>query len=788
VSSAAPPYRDPSAPLEKRVEDLLARMTLDEKLAQLGCVWSTQLVEGEAFSERKARALLAHGTGQITRIGASTGLRPHESAAFANRIQRFLAEETRLGIPAIVHEESTAGLCARDADQFPQAIGLAASFEPELAERVARVIRAQMLAVGARHTLAPVLDVARDPRWGRTEETYGECPYLASRMGVAYVRGIQGEGLAGGVAATGKHFLGYGLSEGGLNHAPVHLGPRELREVFAAPFAAAIAEAGLATVMNSYAEVDGLPCGGAPGILEDLLRGELGFEGLVVADYFTTLLLISHHRVAADKGEAAELALRAGLDAELPQLDCYGAPLRERIEAGRVPEALVDRSVRRVLRLKLALGLFESRYVDDGAAGAPYQTPAARRLARDVAAKSLVLLRNEGGLLPLARDLRRVAVLGPAADDVRLLQGDYHYPAHAEIVYRRGAGDAGILPRADAVAFAPGPYYPPTVTLLAGIRAAVSGATEVVHERGCDVTGDDRSGFDAALAAARGAEAAVVCVGGKSGLLADCTSGEFRDAAELGLTGAQQALVEAVVATGTPTVVVLVNGRPLALPWIAAHVPAVLEAWLPGEEGGNAVADVLFGRTSPSGRLPVTLPRAVGQVPIYYNHKSGGGKSQMLGDYTDLPVSPLYPFGHGLSYARFEYAALRVEPAVIAPDGSTRVTLELTNASEVEADEVVQLYVRDPVASVTRPVKQLAGFLRVPLRPQQTRLVVFELDASQLAFYGADGVLAVEPGAVEVTVGASSADLRLAGGFRIEGARRALRPGERVPTRAWAVA
>lgn len=788
MSAEAPAFRDPSLPVAARAEDLLARMTLDEKLAQLGCVWSTQLVEGEAFCERRARELLAHGTGQITRIGASTGLRPREAAAFANRIQRFLREETRLGIPAIVHEESTAGLCARDADQFPQAIGLAASFDPELAERMGRTIRAQMLAVGARQTLAPVLDIARDPRWGRTEETYGECPYLASRMGVATVRGIQGDDLARGVAATGKHFLGYGLSEGGLNHAPVQLGPRELREVFAAPFAAAIAEAGLAAVMNSYAAVDGLPCGGAKEILTDLLRGELGFEGLVVADYFTTRLLISHHRVATDPGEAAQRALEAGLDAELPQLDCYGAPLRERVERGLVPEALVDRSVLRVLRLKLALGLFEAPLVDEAAADAPYQTRAARRLARDIAARSLVLLRNEGGLLPLRRDLRRIAVIGPAADDVRLFQGDYSYPAHAEIVYRQRGGEGGILPRADAVAFAPGPYYPPTATLLDGVRAEVSPGTEVLHERGCGVTGDDRSGFGAAVAAARRAEVVVVAVGGKSGLLADCTSGEFRDAADLGLTGAQQALVEAVVATGTPTAVVLVHGRPLALPWIAEHVPGVLDAWLPGEEGGHAIAQALFGRTSPAGRLPVTLPRAVGQVPAYYNHRAGGGRSQMLGDYSDLPVAPLFPFGHGLSYTRFEYRALRVEPAAIAADGRARITVEVSNAGEVEADEVVQLYVCGPLGGVTRPVKQLAGFLRLPLRPGQTRLVVLELDASQLAGYGTDLRLAVEPGEVEIRVGASSADLRLEGRLRIEGARRVIRPGERVPTRAWAVA
>jgi beta-glucosidase len=492
--------------------------------------------------------------------------------------------------------------------------------------------------------------------------------------------------------------------------------------------------------------------------------------------------------VAADKGDAAQRALEAGLDAELPQLDCYGAPLRERVERGLVPEALVDRSVRRVLRLKLALGLFEAPLVDEAAASAPYQTPAARRLAREIAVRSLVLLRNEGGLLPLRRDLGRVALIGPAADDARLFQGDYAYPAHAEIVFRRGAGEAGILPRADAVAFAPGPYDPPTSTLLEGVRGAVAPGTELLHARGCDVTGDDRSGFDAALAAARGADVAIVAVGGKSGLLADCTSGEFRDAADLGLTGPQQALVEAVVATGTPTVAVLVNGRPLALPWIAEHVPAVLEAWIPGEEGGRAIADVLFGRRSPAGRLPVSLPRAVGQVPTYYNHRAGGGRSQMLGDYADLPAAPLFPFGHGLSYARFEYRALRLEPARLGPHGRVRVTLEVTNAGEVESDEVVQLYVRGPLAGVTRPVKQLAGFLRLPLRPAQTRLVVFELDASQLSFYGADLRLAVEPGEVDVLVGASSADVRLEGRFRVEGERRVIRPAERVPTRAWAVA
>ncbi len=778
------PYRDPGLAPEARANDLLGRMELDEKLAQLGCVWSTQLADEHGFSAAKAAEKLRHGTGHVTRIAASTGLRPVENASFMNAIQRWLVEETRLGIPAIVHEESTAGFTARDADQFPQAIGLAATWNPDLVQRMAGRIREQMLAVGARQTLAPVLDVARDPRWGRVEETYGEDPYLASRLGVAYVRGMQGERLADGVVATGKHFLGYGLSEGGHNHKPVHLGPRELREVYARPFLCAIQEAGLASVMNAYNDVDGLPCGGSREILDDLLRGELGFEGVVVADYFTTLLLVVSHRVAGDKADAAQLALEAGLDVELPALDGY-AELASRVRDGRLAESVVDRSVRRVLRQKLELGLFERPTVDEAVAARSYQTPEARALARELAEQSLVLLRNEGGLLPLSPGIARVAVIGPCADDVRLLQGDYHYPAHAEIVYRRAGGDAGdVLPRSDEVAFQPGPYYPPTTTPLAGIRAAVSAATRVGFAQGCEVNGDDASGLAEAVEVARGADVAILCVGGRSGLLPDCTSGEFRDAAGLGLTGLQQRLVEEVWATGTPCVVVLVNGRVMALPWIASHVPALLEAWIPGEEGGRAIADVLFGAASPSGRLPVTLPRSVGQVPLYHARKWSAApvEGPFSPDYVDLEASPLFPFGFGLGYTSFDYGALEVAPATVAPDRPVSVSCTVTNRGEREGTEVVQLYVRDLVASVTRPLQQLAGFARVPLAPGESRRVRFRLDPSQLALVDRSLRLRVEPGRVEVRVGASAEDLRLEGAFTIEGEPRLLGPGELRPT------
>ena len=749
------------------IDAVLSRMELDEKLAQLGCVWCTALVRDDAFSEAAANRYLGHGIGEITRIGATTGLRPRQRAEFANAIQRYLVERTRLGIPAIIHEESTAGLCARDATQFPQAIGLASTWDPDLIGRIGEVIREQMVATGARHTLAPVLDVARDPRWGRVEETYGESAYLAARLGVAYVRGVQGD-LMHGVAATGKHFLGYALSEGGLNHAPVQLGPRELREVYAEPFRAAIAEAGLATVMTSYSSVDGLPCGGSKAMLDTLLRGELGFTGAVVADYSTTELLMSHHRIAATKGEAARRALEAGLDMELPQLDCYGAPLRALVEGGEVDIALVDRSVRRVLALKDALGLFDDPFVDEDAAERAYARPADRALAYEAAVKSLVLLNNEGGLLPLAPGLR-IAVIGPAADDERLLQGDYSYPAHTEIVQPRDA-EGRLIERAGD--FAPGPYYPESVTPLAAIRAI---APDVIVAKGAGVRGEKTDGFADAILAARSAEVAICFVGGRSGLMPDCTSGEFRDVSDLGLPGVQQQLVEAVVETGTPTVVVVVSGRAHALPWIAEHVPALVYAWVPGEQGGAAIADVLFGVASPSGRLPISLPRSAGHVPIHHDHRAGGGRSQIFGDYVDAPASPLFFFGAGLSYTTFAYDALRVdEPA--STESPWTVEVDVRNTGGRAGTEVVQLFVRDEIARVARPDRQLAGFARVDLEPGAAATVRFTVDPTVLAYYDEDMHLVIEPGDLRVTVGG------LEHIIPVEGPEREIAPNDRRPT------
>jgi beta-glucosidase len=756
----------------------------------------------------------------MTRIGATTGLKPEQSAELVNEIQRAVVEGTRLGIPLVVHEESLAGYCARGATVFPQALGLACSWDPALIEEVAGAVRRQLLAVGARHSLAPVLDIARDPRWGRLEETYGEDPVLVGTLGAAYVRGMQTGDLTRGVLATGKHFLAHGLSEGGRNHAPVQVGPRELREVYAEPFAAAIREAGLATVMSSYSCVDGLPGSGSAELLTDLLRGELGFDGMVVADYFAVSLLASYHRVAADRSGAAIKAITAGLDLELPALDCFGEPLKAAVAAGRVPVAVVDAAVRRVLIGKLRLGLFESPYVDLSGIRAVFEDPANVSLARATATKAIVLLTNDG-VLPLSRSIRKLAVIGPAADDRRLLQGDYHYPAHQEVLLDPVGAFAGGEPLGDPTAreggspighssaaepgaavrpvlegepesaagfsglmqlpsgngaFKPGPYYTNHVTPLRGLRDALGPASAIVHERGCDLTGDDRSGFPAAVAAAAAADVAILFLGGRSGLDREATVGEARDATDLRLTGLQEELAVAVAATGTPTVVVVMSGRAHVLTGVVDAASALVAAWPLGEQGGNALADVLTGRAEPGGRLPLSLPRATGQIPIYHSQRSGGARPMFYGDYTDCEHTPLFCFGHGLGYTTFEQSEL----AVSATDTVSPISVEVTvtNTGARAGEEVVQLYASDLVASVARPELSLIGFARVALAPRQRRRVRFEVHPSRLAFYDEAMRFVVEPGQFRFSVGASAGDLRqqcvieLAGGVAEYSQRR----------------
>lgn len=753
-------------------------MTLEEKAAQLGGVWAADLLDENGFSAQRARERIPHGIGHVSRLAGGTGLRPAGVAAAARALQRFLRHETRLGIPALIHEEALAGFLARDADAFPQAIGLGATFDPDAVRRMAEVIREQMRAVGARLALAPVLDVARDFRWGRTEETYGESPFLVAALGTAYIQGLQGSDLSRGVAATAKHFLGYSAPEGGHNHKPAHIGPRELREVYGLPFLAAVREAGVEAVMNAYNAVDGRPCGAAPEILRDLLRKEFGFEGTVIADYFTTALLVNFHRVAAGTEEAARIALEAGIDVELPVLDAYRL-LPQLVREGRVSEERIDEAVLRVLAQKARLGLFDDRGPAPRRATRPYQTPRTRALAAELARKSLVLLKNEGGVLPLREDLRRVAVIGPAADDARLLQGDYHYPAHLEMFYARQAQVADdILPRPkDIGSLPPGPYFPPMVTPLAALRERLPREVDIVTVRGCGITDEEPVAIEDAVAAAASADVALVFLGSRSGLIEGCTSGEFRDAASIDLPAAQDGLLHSVAASGTPTVLVLLSGRPLALTSAAWHAAAILYAWVPGEEGGSAIADVLLGRADPGGRLPVTLPRSTGQLPLHHDqHWDPGARQPFPADYIDLPAQPLFPFGHGLSYAEFSYEDLRIAPEETDAGGSVTVSVRIRNTSQRPGEDVVQLYLHDPVASVTRPWRRLAGFARVALAPGQRCRVRFELHATQTLLYDVQMRPVVEPGDIEVHVGASSADIRLSGRFRISGERRVVDP------------
>ncbi len=763
VGDSTPRYRDRGRAIDERVEDLLERMSLTEKVAQLGSAWVFQLVEGDELSAERAPKLMEHGLGQVTRVSGASNLGAEQAARVANAIQRYLVEETRLGIPAIIHEEICSGLMARQSTVFPQAIGVAGTWDPDLAEAMADVVRIQMRAMGAHQGLSPVLDVCRDPRWGRMEETFGEDPYLVARMGGAFVRGLQSDDLSDGVVATAKHFVGYGASEGGMNWAPVHLPARELREVYLYPFEAVARTAGLWSIMNGYHELDGVPCGADQNLLTGILRDEWGFEGCVVSDYFAVRQLAEYHRLAADGETAAVMALTAGIDVELPGTDCYGEPLLAALASGAIDQKIVDASVRRVLRTKFALGLFEQPFVEVEKVAAVTDSASHRALARRVAHKTMTLLRNDG-TLPLRPGLGSLAVIGPNADAARHLFGDYTYPAHIESLREMRADDNVFsIPMPEGVEFSAGSV--PALSVYEVLRERLD--CDVRYAKGCDVNSDSTEGFAAAVALAARADVAVMVMGDKSGLTTDCTSGESRDRASLDLPGVQEDLVRAVVATGTPVVLVLVAGRPCGSEWVHEHSAAVLMAWLPGQEGAAAISDVLVGDVSPGGKLPISFPRTSGQIPTYYGHKVSGGRSHWKGDYVDARSSPLYPFGFGLGYTTFALSESAVEQNEMAWNGTVTVRARVANTGDRSGDEVVQLYIRDPEAGVTRPVLELKGFARVELEPGESKTVTFQLPVAQVGFYDRDLQYVVEPGVVEVFVGTSAHDLVEAGTFTV---------------------
>jgi beta-glucosidase len=745
--------------VSERVRRLLSEMTLEEKLAQIVGYWvdkgddNVAPLDGEMTTGQTYAEATAAGIGHLTRVYGTRPVDPVERASWLWSEQRRLREQTRLGIPALVHEECLTGLAAWKAATFPTPLAWGAAFDPALVEEVGAAIGASMRELGIHQGLAPVLDVIRDPRWGRVDECIAEDPYVVGTIGTAYVRGLQ----SSGVHATLKHFVGYSASQAGRNHAPVHAGTREVRDVLLPPFEMAIRDGGVRSVMNSYAEIDGVPVAANPEYLTGVLRDEWGFDGTVVADYFSVAFLHTMHRIAADRGEAAELALAAGIDVELPTGDAFLAPLADRIRAGLADEALVDRAVLRLLAQKEELGLLDETF-DTPPASVDLDSPAHRALALRLAEESLVLLTNDG-TLPLEGDsaAARIAVVGPNSDAAEALMGCYSFANHV-LAHHPEVPLGFELP-----------------SILAGLREEFP-AAELVHARGCDVEGDDRSGIVTAVSAAADADVAVVVVGDRAGLFGRGTVGEGNDVESLELPGVQRELVEAVVRTGTPTVVVVLSGRPYAIDW-AVEGPdapaAVLQAFFPGEEGGRAIAAVLSGRVAPSGHLPVSLPRSAGAQPYSYLHPLLGGPS----DVTSADSTPVLPFGHGLSYTTFERSGLEADATVAAgAEFEARVTVR--NTGDRAGTDLVQLYARDVFASVTRPVAQLLGYARVVLEPGEEAVVAFRIPTARLAFTGRDGVRIVEPGDVELWVGPSCAQRETVAAIAVAGPTHAVTPAD----------
>jgi beta-xylosidase len=729
--------------VSERVRELHARMTLEEKLAQIVGYWLDQdgvvaPMQSEMAAGQKSASELSevtrHGLGHFSRVYGTRPVEPAERAAWLWNEQRRLKRETRLGIPALVHEECLTGLAAWKAATFPTPLAWGASFDPPLVLEMGAIIGRSMKVLGIHQGLAPVLDVVSDPRWGRVDECISEDPYLVGTIGTAYVQGLQGAG----VHATLKHFIGYSASRAGRNHAPVHAGPREIADVYLPPFEMALIDGGAKSVMNSYTDLDGLPMAASAEYLTEVLRERLGFEGVVVADYFAVGFLEVMHAVAANRGEAAALALEAGIDIELPTGDAYLQPLANRIRAGEFDEAYVDRAVLRALRQKEELGLLDpGAYEDDPPASIDLDSPEHQALARKLAEESLILLSNDG-VLPIASGQsgpRKIAIIGPNSHRAEALQGCYSFANHVLAHHPEVPHGVNI----------------PTVLDAFELSYADRGDVEVLFAEGCTVEGDDTAGFADAIRAATAADVAVVVVGDQAGLFGRGTVGEGNDTESLDLPGVQRGLVEAIVATGTPVVMVLVTGRPYALEWaldaVGPKPGAVLQAFFPGEGGGLAIADVLTGKVNPSGRLPLSLPRSAGAQPYSYLHPILGGPS----DVTAADSTPLRPFGFGLSYTTFGYSDFSVDRETMAGATFTaRVTV--TNLGSCAGADVVQVYGHDVVGSITRPVAQLLGYARVELAPGEEVKLEFAIPTGRFAFTDRGVRKVVEPGDVEVWI------------------------------------
>ena len=751
-NKAKPRYLDSNLSPKKRVKDLLSRMTLDEKAAQMMCVWQQKaetLVGAEGkFDLQKARASFAHGNG-IGQVGrpsdAAGGLSAGATAELTNDIQKFFIEESRLGIPVIFHEECLHGHAAVDATSFPQPIGLAATFNPDLVEALFTMTAREARVRGTHQALTPVVDVARDPRWGRVEETYGEDPYLVSRLGIAAVRGFQGDASFKDktrVIATLKHFVGHGQPESGMNCAPANISERVLRETFFFTFREAIKKAEAISVMASYNEVDGVPSHANRWLLRDVLRKEWGFDGFIVSDYYSIWELSyrpeTHgHFVAKDKREACKLSVEAGVNIELPEPDCY-LHLIDLVRKGELKEKQLDDLVAPMLLWKFKLGLFDDPYVDPDEADKVVGCDEHRQLALDAARQTITLLKNENNLAPLnLKKIKSIAVIGPNAN--RSLLGGY----------------SGV-PKHD-------------VTLLDGIKEKVGDRVKVLYSEGCKITlggawhvdevvasdpDEDRRQIKEAVKVAKQADVIVLAIGDNEQTSREAWNlNHMGDRPTLDLIGRQEELVRAMLATGKPVIVFLFSGRPASINYLAENVPVIFECWYLGQETGRAIADVLFGDYDPGGKLPITIPRSAGHLPAFYNYKPSARRGYLFDE-----VSPLYPFGYGLSYTTFKFKNVRLEKTKMRRNGSTRALVDVTNTGKRAGTEVVQMYIRDRVSSVTRPVKELKGFERVSLSPGETKTVALDITPESLAFFDIDMNYVVEPGEFEIMVGNSSRD------------------------------
>ena len=759
-------YKDASQPIERRIEDLLARMTIEEKIGQIISIWehkaNIQTPDG-TFSAEKASQAFPHGLGQIARpsdrrgvtvenapggagaAGATAGVvnrTAAETAQYVNAAQRWAVEKTRLGIPLLLHEEALHGYVSRGATSFPQSIALASTWDPELVERVFGVAAREMRAAGTNFALAPVVDVARDPRWGRIEETYGEDPHLVSEMGLAAIRGFQGTTLPlapDKVLVTLKHMTGHGQPENGTNIGPADISERNLRTNFFPPFERAVRELPIRSVMASYNEIDGVPSHANGWLLNDVLRGEWGFKGAVVSDYFAIRELVTRHRMFGNIKDAADRAIAAGVDAELPDGEGY-IHLPELVREGRVTQAEIDNAVRRMLRLKFEAGLFENPYVDAAAADGKTATPDAIALAREAARKAMVLLKNDKGILPLdAGRIKRMAVIGTHAKDTPI--GGYSdEPRHVVSVLE------GMQTEAQgrfAVDYAEG-------VRLTESRSWSADEVKLVPES------VNRRLIREAVETARKSDVVVMVLGDNEQLSREAwADAHLGDRSSLDLVGQQEDLARAIFALGKPTVVILLNGRPLSVNYLAENAPALIEGWYLGQETGNAVADVVFGRSNPGGKLPVSVARNVGQLPVFYNHKPTARRGYLF-DTT----KPLYPFGYGLSYTSFTVSEPRLASPSIAVGERAQVSVDVTNSGRRAGDEVVQLYVRDDEASVTRPVMELKDFRRVTLEPGERQTVTFEVGPDDLSFWNMEMKRVVEPGTFTIMAGPNSVDLK----------------------------